>query len=216
MRRYLTIAKYNTWYDWRLTLTSQELTPPEPKTNYIELDGAHGTLDLSEALTGEVTYADRVYKATFWTSEGTYNDRLRVLQDIVHTVHGRKVPIILPDDPDHYLMGRVLVKSRTWDQVHAEVAIEAICDPWLYAVNETERRVEVDGAQDVVIINGGDKMLCPVITVVGEVNITYNGVTTRLTDGHYQITDLRLTWGANVVGVSGTGSVTFTYREASL
>lgn len=216
MRRYLTIDKYNTWYDWRLTLTSQELTPPEPKTNYIELDGAHGTLDLTEALTGEVTYADRVYKATFWTSEGTYTDRLRVLQDIVRTVHGWKSPIILPDDPDHYLMGRVLVKSRTWDRVHAEVAIEAICDPWLYAVNETERRVDMSGTQDVVIHNHGRKTLCPVITVTNRMTLTYNGTTVELPVGTYQVTDLRLTPGANVISVTGYGTLTFTYREASL
>ena len=214
--RFLTIGKYNTWYDWRLTLTSQELTPPEPKTNYIELGGANGTLDLTEALTGEVAYADRTYKATFWTSEGTYSDRLRVLQDIVNAVHGQKVPIVLPDDPDHYLLGRVRVKAQVWDQVHAEVEIEAICDPWLYAVHETERRVEVSGTMDVVVNNGGRKTISPVVTVSNRMSLTYGGRTVTLSAGTYQVTDLRLSHGANVISVTGYGTLTFTYREASL
>lgn len=214
--RYLMLDKYSTWHDWRLTLTAQDLTPPEPKTNYIELGGANGTLDLTEALTGEVAYADRIYKASFWTSEGTYDDRLRVVQDIVNALHGRKVPIVLPDDPEHYLLGRVRVVSRVWDQVHTELAIEAICDPWLYAVNETERRVDMFGTQDVVIHNHGRKTLCPVITATNRMTLAYNGTTVDLPVGTYQVTDLRLTPGANVISVTGYGTLTFKYREASL
>ncbi len=214
--RFFILDKYNTWYDWRLTLTAQDVTPAEPKTNYIELDGANGSLDLTEALTGEVAYSDRTVTASFWTSEGTFQERLRVLQNIVNALHGKKVPIIPPDDPEHYFMGRVRVKSQAWDQVHAELTIEAICEPWRYAIHETERRVEVSGDADVVIHNNGMKTLCPVINVTGTMGITYNGVTSQLTTGSYKITDLRLTQGVNVVGVSGGGSVSFVYREATL
>lgn len=215
MREFI-LDKYHTWQDWRLTLTAQDVTPPEPKTNYLELDGANGSLDLTEALTGEVTYSDRTVKASFWTSEGTFQERLRVLQSIVNALHGKKVTIIAPDDPEHYFLGRVRVKSQAWDQVHTELTIEAVCDPWRYAIRETERRVDVSGAEDVVINNEGRKTLSPVLNVTGAVAITFNGATTQLTDGSYKITDLRLTPGVNVVGVSGSGSVTFVYREAML
>lgn len=215
--RYFIIDKFNTWYDWRLTLTAKDVTPAAPKTNYVSLDGASGSLDLTESLTGEVAYDDRTVTASFVTSEGTFADRVRLLKDITAALHGRKVRIIEPDDPAHYFLGRFKIKAQEQTQWQLKIDLEATCDPWRYAIDESVRTVAVSGGLvDVVLTNGGVKTLCPVITVSGTVSITYNGVTTSLTAGSYKITDLRLTSGANVVRVSGTGSVTFTYREADL
>lgn len=216
MRREFILDKYHTWHDWRLTLTAKDVTPAEPKTNYVELDGANGSLDLTEALTGEVAYRDRTVVASFWTSEGTFAERLQVLRKITTALHGRKVKIIEPDDPDHYFLGRVVIKAQAQSQVHLELSLEATCDPWRYSVNETERLVDVDGEVDAVIMNHGDKTICPTLVVGGDVSLTFNGVTTKLSAGSYRITDLRLPHGANVVGLSGSGSVAFVYREASL
>ena len=217
MRQFI-IDKYHTWHDWRLTLTEKDLTPPEPKTNYISLDGAHGTLDLTEALTGEAVYDDRTVTASFWTSEGTFQERRAVLKSITAALHGKKVKIVEPDDPEHYFLGRVKVMSLLCDQVHAELALEAICDPWRYAIDETNRRVEVSSAApaDVVIVNHGDKTLCPSIEVEGSVTLTYGGGSVELTDGTYKVADIKLRSGSNVIGVTGDGVVTFTYREAGL
>lgn len=216
MRRAFILDKYHTWHDWRLTLTAKDVTPAEPKTNYVELDGANGSLDLTEALTGEVAYRDRTVVASFWTSEGTHAERLQVLRKITTALHGRKVKIIEPDDPDHYFLGRVVIKAQAQSQVHMELSLEAICDPWRYSVHETERLVDVDGEVDAVIMNHGDKTICPTLVVDGDVSLDFNGVTTKLSAGSYRITDLRLPHGANVVGLSGSGSVAFVYREASL
>ncbi len=222
--RYFIFDKFNTWYDWRLTLTAKNVTPPEPKTNYVALDGMSGSLDLSEALTGEVAYHDRTVTASFWTSEGTFMDRIRQLGEIDRALHGKKVQIIDPDDPEHYFLGRVQVKSQSYDQVHAEFKLEAICDPWRYAVQETERHVYMGretSETSVVIRNNGIKTLCPIITIAAEtegdvVVLSYDGSEVVLTDGMYRITDIKLRSGVNVIGVAGTGSVTFTYREAGL
>ena len=42
--------------DLGLSLSTVEITPPEPKTYIIEIAGADGSLDLTEALTGDVKY----------------------------------------------------------------------------------------------------------------------------------------------------------------
>jgi hypothetical protein len=215
--RFFTFDKFNTWYDWRLTLTAKDVTPPELKTNYIALDGANGTLDLSEALTGEMAYNDRTVTASFWTSEGTFQERVVLCRDIIAALHGKKIQIIEPDDPEHYFLGRVRVKSQTFDQVHAELVIEAVCDPWRYAVEETERTVKVDGEQvGVVLRNDGVRTICPDLLVTGEVELAFNGTTVTLGAGAYKLTDLKLKQGLNVVHLDGSGSVTFIYREAGL
>ena len=95
--------------------------------------------------------------------------------------------------------------------------IEATCEPWKYSIEESSRSVTVNGqAVDIVIHNNGVKTLCPSINVTGAVSLTIDGVTTALTEGGYMITNLKLKTGANVVGISGNGSVTLTYREADL
>ena len=215
--RYFILDKFNTWHDWRLTLTAKEVSPPNPKTNYITLDGRHGTLDLSEALTGEVVYEDRTVMAKFWTSEGTDTSRVQLMREIIAALHGRKVQIVEPDDPDHYFLGRVYIKPDAHDQVHDEFTLEAVCEPWRYDLFEMARRVEVDGnSLDIILRNNGVKTLCPTIEVEGSVTLTYDGATLGLTTGSYKVSDVKLRHGFNTVGVSGTGSVTFIYREATL
>lgn len=218
MERFFILDKFNTWYNWRLILTGKDTTPPAPKTNYVSLDGMSGTLDLSESLTGEIAYEDRTVSASFWTNNGTRKDRERLLRDIKRALHGKKVKIIEPDDLDHYFLGRVKIKSEKNILPYMEFAIECTCDPWRYAINDTERRVEVNSeiVTDVIFHNNGEKTVCPVITVTGSVNVIYNEVKTTLTDGTYKISDIKLYQGVNIVGVSGNGSVTFTYKEADL
>lgn len=217
MKRFILFDKYNTAHDWGLLLTAKAVTDPAPKTNYQKLDGASGSLDLSEALTGEVTYDDRTLTASFSLSEGTRQEREVMLRKIVTALHGRKVNIIEPDDPDHYLVGRVSIKGYTNSPAYATLDIVATCEPWRYAVNESERRVVArSNNTDVVICNTGTKTVCPIITVSGTASITDNGVTTKLSEGSYKITDIRLKAGTNVIGVAGNGIVTFKYREAML
>ena len=218
MERYFILGKLNTWYDLHLIVTAKEIPDAEPKTNYVALDGMSGTLDLSEALTGEVSYDDRVLSASFWTDYGTRKDREVLFRNITAALHGKKVKIIEPDDPSHYFIGRIKIKSKTNILPYAEISIEAVCEPWRYALEESIRKVDVSGTTitDVVITNNGVKTLCPVITVTGNVNITYNGNTTSLFTGTYKIPDIKLRQGANIIGVSGVGSVSFSYREADL
>ena len=217
MERFFILDKFNTWYDWRLILTAKDVTPPEPKTNYVNLDGMDGTLDLSESLTGEIAYDDRTVTATFWTNNGTRTEREALLREIRAVSHGRKIKIIEPDDPDHYFYGRVKIKSIKNTVPYAEFSIEATCEPWRYANEESVRSVEVNDQTVIVIMsNNGVKTLSPTITVTGSVTIGYNGATVDLTAGVYRITDIKLYRGVNIVTVSGTGSVIFTYKEADL
>lgn len=217
MERFFKFDKFNTFYDWHCILTSKDATDPEPKTNYIDLDGMNGTLDLTESLTGEVTYNDREIVASFWTDYGNRADREKLLQNIVRSLHGKKIDIIDPDYPDHFCRGRVVITKKVNNLAYAEFTIEAICEPWRYANDETVRVVNVAGnSVDVVINNQGVKTLSPYLTVNGDVVITVNGASSNLNTGTYLMTGIKLKSGANIVNVAGDGSVVFTYREAVL
>ena len=218
MERFFILDKFNTWYNWRLILTAKDVTPPEPKTNYVDIDGMSGTLDLSESLTGEITYKDRTVSASFWTNDGSHKEREKLLREIASVLHGKKIKIIEPDDPDHYFYGRVKIKSQKNILPYAEFSIECTCEPWRYAIDDTVRNIKVvsQSITDVIINNNGVKTLCPVITVTGSIDITYNGLKTTLSAGTYKIADIKLYQGVNIIGVSGDGTVSFTYKEAIL
>lgn len=218
MERAFLLDKFNTWIDWRLILTAKSVTPPELKTQYVDIGGRSGSLDLSEALTGEITYKDRTVSASFWTDEGTYSDRSLLIRDIVTKLHGKKIKIIEPDDPTHYFYGRVNIKQISNILPYATIDIEAVCDPWRYHICDMSRSAIVNGDNivKIVITNGGVKTLCPEIEVKGNITLHYNDETIPLTTGTYKISDIRLKSGVTPIGVSGVGSVTFTYKEADI
>lgn len=217
MERFFILDKYNTWYDWRLFLCTKDIPDAEPKTNYVNIDGMSGTLDLSESLTGEITYNDRTLTASFWTDIGNRTDREALLHKISASLHGKKVKIIEPDDPEHYFYGRIKIGNKKNNVSYAEFTVEAVCDPWRYAIEEITRRVDVNNTTtEVVINNNGVKTLCPDIIVDGNVKVNYNGSTISLNSGAYKISDIKLRQGVNIIGVSGNGSVKFSYREADL
>ena len=217
MERAFIIDKFNTFNDWRLILTDKLVTPPKPKTNYVNIDGMSGTLDLSEALTGEVMYNDRTVSASFVLTEGSFDEKNRLLREIVNRLHGKKVKLVEPDDPTHYFLGRVTVKTLNNRLPYGEISLEAVCDPWRYSINDSVRRVEVNGKTvEVVINNNGAKTLSPEITVTGSIDISFNNGNVSLRDGNYKVSDLRLYAGVNIISVSGKGVVTFTYKEADL
>jgi hypothetical protein len=217
MERAFIIDKFNTFSDWRLILTAKAVTPPQAKTKYVSIDGMSGTLDLSEALTGEITYNDRTVSASFLATEGDFKDRSKLIREIVFRLHGRKVKIIEPDDTDHYFYGRVTVKNISNDKAYANIDIEAVCDPWRYSINDIVRRIDINNRPvEAVINNNGVKTLCPEITVSGSVNLKFKGGQVSLTDGFYKISDLRLYSGVNIIEVSGVGAITLTYKEADI
>lgn len=219
MERYFILDKYNTWCDWDLILTAKEITPPEPKTYYVDIDGMNGRLDLSESLSGEITYNDRTISASFWTNKGNRRDREKLLREITIAIHGKKMKIIEPDDPTHYFIGRVTIKSVNNILPYAEFTIEIICEPWRYAIDDTVRMVSVSSSTptDVVICNNGAKTVCPTFAVTGTVTITYGGLSlNNLTEGTYKSSDIKFKHGVNLMNVSGNGTVTITYKEADL
>ena len=154
---------------------------------------------------------------SFWTDNGSRTDRERLFKEITAFLHGRKVKIIEPDDLDHYFIARIKVKDRKNIIPYGEISLEATCEPWRYSINDSSRTVVVNGdSVEAIIGNNGVKTLCPDIVVDGIVTITYDGYKRTLSTGSYKISDIRLKRGGNLIKVSGSGSITFTYKEADL
>ena len=92
----------HSWRDWHLIPSSPPvIPPPKPKTNYLDIPGTSGSLDISEILTGVPTYENRSGSMGFiFLTE--FGSSRRMYETIMNAVHGRRLKVILTDDPEYY------------------------------------------------------------------------------------------------------------------
>lgn len=218
-KRKIIFGTYDTAAEGLWTLTGWVLSDAEQKTEYMDLPGGNGRLDTSTVLTdGEPVYGDRTLTATFECSEGTRLEREDRISRMVNWLDGWRMNITLPDDPLHYITGRVHVKRLYNDPAHASVQVDAICSPWRYNVAETVVGLQATAtAQTTALINSGRLALVPTLTIAGgEVLLASGGASWALSAGVYALPDLYLRSGSTYITYSGTGSLLVTYREAVL
>lgn len=97
-------------------------------------------------------------------------------------------------------------------------------NPYGYEVpHEVTYYLDGESPQQVELVNAGRLAVVPVVTVKGEVTLSYGNITQALSTGTYTLPWLYLTPdkgpllpASHIVTCSGGGSVTFTYREAVL
>lgn len=217
-KRTLKIGNYDTaQHGW--TLTEWALSDPEQKTHYIEKTAGDGSWDLSTVVTdGIPRYKNRALSAVLECSAGTRGDRLDLISQMINLLDGFEWQIVLPDDPSHYLVGRVHVSVNFNTLAHASVTVTAVCEPWLYLFRETDIPLTLASEeQEVVLLNNGRKALVPVLTVTGEAQLKYGASSISLTDeGSYEWPTLLLTPGEHTLVYSGSGQLVIKYREAVL
>lgn len=208
---------FHTVADWGLILSAKHIDPPSPKIVTVSIDGRDGTLDLSRTLTGEMSYNDREASFSFLITEGSQSDRAYMIRTITNAIHGRRLNIIEPDSPDLYLVGECSVSNVVNTKAYGSFNVKAICEPYRYSISEINRTITATSdSVDIVLTNSGRRALVPVITVTGSVNLVIGTTNASLSTGTYKLPSLVLRTGTTTVKVSGSGTVTFTYREAVL
>lgn len=216
-KRALKIGNYDTGVNlW--TLESLELSAPQYEANWVTVPGGV-PLDLSTVLTdGVPVYGVRTLTAQLTSSEGDRLVRRARMGEMIHLLDGYRWDIVLPDDSDHYLKGRVSVAIDYNDLVHAGVTVTATCDPWRYAMEETQVQLIADSeAQSQTLANGGRLPVVPSLTIIeGPVTLTYGTASWSLETGSYALPELRLNPGEHTLTYQGTGIVTLTWQEAIL
>lgn len=214
--REVIFGEYHTAVDWDMILNKREITPPDPKTSYVSVEGRDGDLDLSETLTGEIKYNNRTASYTFLLTEGSYSDRESVISEALASVHGKKLNIVDPDNPERILIGRCNVTNRSNNRAYGSITIEANCEPWFYSSVNTIRSFSISSETEVSLSNGGNKTVCPEINVTGSITIVYGSKSVTLSAGKYKLSDLKLKSGNTMITLKGSGAITFTYREGVL
>lgn len=216
-KRTIIFGSYNTAeHGW--TLGQWTLTDPELKTNYVEKPGGDGSWDLSTAQTdGIPRYKNRTLTVPLECSKGTREDRLKMVAEMVNELDGLEWQIVLPDNPDHYLSGRLHVAVNYCDLAHAKVTVTGTVEPWLYSARESVVEITSAGPEaEVYIHNKGRKAVVPMLAVSGELALSLDGASVQLSEGVYKWPSLLLLPGLTLLSYSGIGTLTVTFREAVL
>lgn len=139
----ITFGDKNTWDDWKLIPETQPIvSPPTQKTNYIDIPGANGSLDMSEILTGYPIFNNREGSFSFITLNRygvsqPYQNRknlTRVGEDVMEYLHGRSMKMILEDDPLYYYEGRFTVSDLSPENDFSKIGINYNVGPYKWSV----------------------------------------------------------------------------------
>lgn len=212
----ITFGNLHSFNDLRLILTSKEIGSPEIKVRKIDIEGADSAIDYTDFF-GEPKYSDVTHKFNFSTIVHQA-EFLSLFSTVKNALHGKKMRIILDDDPLFYYVGRLNVSSFTNEKNIGMVSVEADCEPYKYKLAKTVVSKAVNGTGTVVLVNGRKRAVPEVnITTEGTIRIEYQGVNIwDLGSGSFTLPELELVEGENLVTVTGTGTITFTWQEANL
>lgn len=206
------IHSYN---DLHLVLSKLEIPPAKPKTNYVNIPGGDGSIDLTETH-GDVKYFDRDCKFTFSSfpvSEREW-EKLKIL--VNNAINGKVFKITLDKDPDHYYEGRCEIDSNPGNKWNKQIIVKAKVKPWKFKQKETVAVFNLTSAEKMVTLSNGRRPVCPVINCTANAKLVFNGNTYNLTAGKHKLLDIRFVEGMNSLKLSGSGQITFTYQEGEL
>ncbi len=207
---------YHSYDDLRLILSKKEMGTPAVKSRKIEIEGADSALDLTDFF-GEPKYEDATHKFYFSTME-PQGEFLSQFDTVKNALHGKRMRVILDDDPFFYYMGRLHVSSFTSEKGIGTVSVEAECDPYKYKLAKTVLSKAVNGTETIKLTNSRKRAVPEIsIETAGSLNIVFQQSNIwDLGSGSYTLPELELVEGENTVTVTGTGNITFTWQEASL
>lgn len=232
----VTIGDKHSIRDWEIYLAAKpEISSPSPKVLYVDIPGADGSLDMTESLTGEVSYYERTIRLEFVAigHRERWNDLQSEIQDYLQ---GQNMQLVLDEDRYWYYTGRFKVKTWESHKGYASVTIEGLVNPYKYertsslepwiwdsfdfehGIIRDYRDLQVDG-ELTLIIPGRRKKVSPSFTVHSNGNgldVLYKGVTYHLPDGTSRVVMLNLGTGEHVLKFSGNGTVSIDYRGGRL
>ena len=176
----ITFDGIHSYDNFSLILTSKTIGQPTIKTEYVEVLGADGQLDLTEAF-GDIKYNNRKLTFVFSVIEAN-EDWATIYSRVLNTFHGRKMKIVLDDDPEFYYLGRVNVSDYLSSKRIGTITIEIDAEPYKYKQNLTIVTRNISGTLTVDFYNSR-KNVIPKFVTNAQVQIVYNNGNTYTITG---------------------------------
>lgn len=190
---------------------------PQSQTDTLVVPGRNSPIRYTQAL-GRVSYQPRNFEIllSMLGSRAAFNEKV---SEVANRFAGQLVPVICSEEPELYALG-TLELAPTYEPLTGKGQLTLSCsdgDSYRYHVQETV--VTVTGGGTVILDN--DYMpVVPVVTATAETALSWQigGDTFQksVSAGTWEFPELELQAGRNSLSVTGTGTVTFRYREGRL
>lgn len=210
----------HSYYDLNLILSGLDIPPAKPKTYYIEIEGADGSLDLTE-VHGEVKFSDREGKFIFTLDPNTCDlsdEGFELKKTQVSTMLSGKVfKIVLDRDSQYYYQGRCTVDEFLSDKRIRQIVISVKLHPYKFKNEETVVTCELTSEFQTITLSNGRKFVIPEIICSNDnTSVVFNGSNYTFNAGTHKNLGIQLVEGENIVEVKGSGTIEFRYREGDL
>lgn len=233
----ITIGNKNTWDDWHLVSTSRPLVnPPSVKTHYVDIPGADGSIDLTEAISGKAAYGNRsgswdfiVVNSGQLVPNSSYGEWYARYTTIMEYLHGKEFRAVLEDDELYYYFGRFTVESWNSEKGNSVLTIKYDVEPykratrsayenWLWdpfnfetGVIRSYRDLVVRGSLTIDFIAdamSSEPVLSCKIPGGNTMTVTFNDESYTLTNGENRMDGMHFSAGSNRLRFTGYGQVT--------
>lgn len=195
-----------------LTANSVQIGAPEPKTTYIEIEGANGTIDVSQALTDDIKYNSRPVSIGFTSREKNWIKNVEI-QNLMNSIfNGTKRKMYIDD---WYLEGR-FINEQSIEDGFGKYTISADCYPYRMNAYTDTKQYNVSSTLDCTIDYTDSMNVCPNINVSDNMSIVIGGNEYNLVSGENIVPDFILKKGTNTFTLNGSGTVTITWRGGNL
>lgn len=122
--------------NFNVVLGAVEIETPEPKTDYVDVNGMNGSLDYTEA--DGLYFKNRKIEVELQNKKGSTFD----FDSFVRKYHGRLVDLMFRDADTYYYTGRLMVNSDDHARVERHITFEVESDPFRYPISgKTQRAV---------------------------------------------------------------------------
>lgn len=142
----VTIDGVNLFSEFGLLLAEKpEISAPEVKSNFVDVPGADGALDFTEAL-GCIRYNTRTIKMKFnmmFNGTNEYHELPRSMWEsrktaIMRRFHGKRFDIVFAEDSSWTYSGRVSIGDIKSEGAYATIDMSIIADPFKRQAVEDE------------------------------------------------------------------------------
>ena len=210
------IADEHTLRDWGAAITNSDvIAMPEAKTVLLEVPGRSGRLDLSEVLTGDISFGNREIKLKL-AAQTNREKWVETCFHIFNKYHGRVVQVTFDEDPGHFYVGRASISDPQRVASAGQLTVTIDAEPFRY--EQDEYTVTFSGSTTAVsgTVENLRMPVSPTVTVPASCQLFHDEKVYELTKGSQVVPGLVLHPFQNEVSVTGAKSITFTFRRGCL
>lgn len=182
-------------------LSAMELKPPEPKVYTVDIPGGDGVIDLTEAVSGDTSYSNRVQAFEF----DAFGDFELAKMMLSSYLHGKAFDYTIPGDPGYVYRGRWSVDS--YEEIRAgrgRIRLVVDAEPYKSGGMRTHEVDAQAGAH--LVLKPGRGRVQPVFESKMPIHVMAEGVDVTLPAGSHTAVGLTICNGDSEVYVNTGGT----------